>query len=139
MNDINKMPPKCQYCPYWEICRPPYVCPDIGDKRSDLQPTCNQLTTDAISRHGVSAWLDNMGYSKLADVVMDENRFPSVQPEQMRGKWEPHGYRVKAWDIEGIETWARVYKCSECGFVHSVIEDFGHYKFCPNCGADMRG
>ena len=50
MNDINKMPPKCQYCPYWEICRPPYVCPDIGDKKSDLQPTCNQLTTDAISR-----------------------------------------------------------------------------------------
>ena len=81
MNDINEMPPKCQYCPYWEVCKFPWVCPDIEDKKSDLQPTYNQLTTDAISRHGVSAWLDNMGYSKLADVIMDEKRFPPVQPE----------------------------------------------------------
>lgn len=34
---------------------------------------------DVISRHDVSAWLDNMGYSKLADAVMDEKRFPSMQ------------------------------------------------------------
>ena len=37
------------------------------------------MKDDAISRHGVSAWLDNMGYPKLADVIMDEKRFPSVQ------------------------------------------------------------
>lgn len=35
---------------------------------------------DLISRHGVSAWLDNMGYSKLADAVMDEKRFPPAHP-----------------------------------------------------------
>lgn len=34
--------------------------------------------SDLISRTGVSAWLDNMGYPKLADAVMDEDRFPSV-------------------------------------------------------------
>ena len=34
---------------------------------------------DAISRHGVSAWLDNIGYPKLANAVMDEKRFPSTQ------------------------------------------------------------
>jgi len=28
MNDINEMPPKCQYCPYWEVCKYPWVCPD---------------------------------------------------------------------------------------------------------------
>ena len=37
---------------------------------------------DYISRHGVSAWLDNMGHPKLADIVMDKQRFPSVQPER---------------------------------------------------------
>lgn len=34
--------------------------------------------SDSISRTGVSAWLDNMGYTKLADAVMDEDRFPSA-------------------------------------------------------------
>ena len=33
---------------------------------------------DAISRKGTSAWLENMGYSYPAKVIMDEKRFPSV-------------------------------------------------------------
>ena len=32
---------------------------------------------DLISRHGVAAWLDNMGYPNLAKTVMDKNRFPN--------------------------------------------------------------
>ena len=36
---------------------------------------------DVISRHGVSAWLNNMGYPNLAKIVMDKWRFPSVQSE----------------------------------------------------------
>ena len=27
MNNIDDMPPKCNDCPYWEICEAPYVCP----------------------------------------------------------------------------------------------------------------
>ena len=37
--------------------------------------------SDSISRHGVSAWLQCMGYPKLADIVMNEQRFPPTQPE----------------------------------------------------------
>lgn len=37
--------------------------------------------SNAIDRYGVSAWLCNNGYLKLADAVMDEKRFPPVQPE----------------------------------------------------------
>ena len=37
---------------------------------------------DLINRHGVSAWLDNMGYPKLADAIMDKNRFPSAQSSE---------------------------------------------------------
>lgn len=38
---------------------------------------------DAISRLGVSAWLANMGRTKLAEYILDEDRFPSVN------KWIP--------------------------------------------------
>ena len=38
---------------------------------------------DLISRHGVSAWLDNMGHPELSNVVMDKQRFPSAQPEHL--------------------------------------------------------
>lgn len=53
--------------------------------------------------------------------------------------WEPYGEeKVEVYDLAGVKTWAKKYICSECGFIHTVIEDFGHYNFCPNCGADMR-
>ena len=29
-----------------------------------------------IDRKGTAAWLDNMGYPKLAEAIMDEKRFP---------------------------------------------------------------
>ena len=38
---------------------------------------------DLISRLGVAAWLDNMGYPILAEAVMDKNRFPN---ERLNGK-----------------------------------------------------
>ena len=41
---------------------------------------------DLINRRGVAAWLDNMGYPRLADVVMDEKRFPPAQPEKRTDK-----------------------------------------------------
>jgi len=31
MNNIEEMPPKCHYCPYWELAKPPYYCPDCED------------------------------------------------------------------------------------------------------------
>lgn len=34
-----------------------------------------------IDRKGVSAWLYNMGYERLANMIMDEKRFPDVNSE----------------------------------------------------------
>ena len=77
---------------------------------------------DAISRKGTSAWLENMGYSYPAKVVMDEKRFPSVVPK--RGKW--------------ILDRSGAYCCSECmepcaTYVMMKPRD----KFCKMCGAKM--
>jgi rubrerythrin len=57
--------------------------------------------------------------------------------EVRRGRWEHYEHREPQYDIEGYKTWAEAYKCSNCGFIHTVIEDFGHYAFCPRCGARM--
>ena len=56
---------------------------------------------------------------------------------ERRGRWEHYEHREPQYDIEGYKTWAEAYKCSNCGFIHTVIEDFGHYAFCPRCGARM--
>lgn len=37
MNDLNKMPPKCQSCPYWELAEEPYFCEDCTDKKHSYE------------------------------------------------------------------------------------------------------
>lgn len=59
--------------------------------------------------------------------------------ETRNGKWIFYERREQVYDLMGTNTWANAYRCSECGFIHTVIEDFGRYVFCPSCGADMRG
>ena len=86
---------------------------------------------DLINRHGVAAWLENMGYKKLANYIMDKNRFPSESPEQKRGKWI------------GMDSQCGI-GCSFCGtpvddFCNSIdyINLYYEPNFCPNCGAMM--
>lgn len=71
-----------------------------------------------------------------ADCPLDKE---SAQPEQKKGDWEYIERREPRWDIHGVKTWGVAYRCSKCGFIHTVIEDFGIYKYCPICGSDMRG
>ena len=53
---------------------------------------------------------------------------PSAQPK--KGKW------IRKDDTE-------IYECSHCGEKFLFMKRLGvkpnHYKFCPNCGADMKG
>lgn len=53
----------------------------------------------------------------------------TVEPQRMRGKW----YRPKEWQTK---TYKRL--CTNCQDV-AYYCGTGDYKFCPNCGADMRG
>jgi rubrerythrin len=56
---------------------------------------------------------------------------PTVEPQRKTGKWIDDGVYG---DYHPHHAW----HCSECE--ESVIEiDTPWFKFCPNCGADMRG
>lgn len=91
---------------------------------------------DLISRQ--AAIDDFYKYPNVAWTTLDVLKHISELPSaERRGRWEHYEHREPQYDIMGIKTWAEAYKCSNCGFIHSVIEDFGHYTFCPNCGAYM--
>ena len=67
----------------------------------------------------------------------DIRRLPSVQPERKNGKWIK---RDVSRQIHGISCSAPNYQCSVCKkwWFHNG-EGLKWYKFCPECGADMRG
>lgn len=53
------------------------------------------------------------------------NKSPTIEPERKKGKWieEPNCY----------------YRCSRCSSHYPSILGYMDYKYCPNCGADMKG
>lgn len=82
--------------------------------------------SDNISRQAV---LDILKYDVWHDKIEAIEALPSTD---RTGHWidriEEHG------DSIGIYPW-EMFKCSECGHLTAGNE----YKFCPRCGADMRG
>ena len=74
----------------------------------------------------------NMGEQKEA---LDLAIKALEEPERKKGKWT---YGEDEYGIDG-------YHCDKCGFfvpwdyTHKFIDFIKDYRFCPNCGADMRG
>lgn len=98
---------------------------------------------DAISRQAaIDALISFFGlsveeeYGSAVNEVI--NALPSVQPEYKMGHWII---------FEGASDQYDDIKCSECNTAFTVDTkhfcDIGFtvrdFKFCPNCGADMRG
>ena len=77
-------------------------------------------------------------YVRYDDMVYVIKSLPSAQPERKKGKWI---------EFDSSEDKYDVIKCPCCK--HTFIVDSYHwtdigfikddFKFCPNCGADMRG
>lgn len=68
------------------------------------------------------------------DNVVQTSDFAPVR----HGRWtEQHVDYASDCAIDEVQT----AKCSVCGFYHTTpyLYSFTDYKFCPNCGADMRG
>ena len=64
------------------------------------------------------------GISKAWKLI---KKLPSAQPERKRGRWLPD-------NRPGGGFWV----CSECKFPSEAFAADVLYKFCPNCGAEMR-
>lgn len=62
---------------------------------------------------------------------------PSVTPKEKTGWWMRRTRVENVYDIAGVKSWGIKCQCDRCGFAATVIEDFGYYKYCPNCGARM--
>lgn len=65
----------------------------------------------------------------FARALRDETDFPTIEPEVRHGRWIVH------------TTWHGMFglihsECSECKFDRNG--DLSSWKYCPNCGADMR-
>lgn len=68
------------------------------------------------------------GWNDAIDAIIDNA--PSAEPVRMKGKWRYNP------EIGWGETWM----CSICGEkTVSTIMGKPRYKWCPMCGADMRG
>lgn len=76
------------------------------------------------------------GYSEIQQCMEAVEEQPTADPVK-HGRWEFFNRIENCFDITGVPTWANQYKCKNCGLVHTVIEDFGIYSYCPHCGAYM--
>ena len=107
----------------------------LPSAQPDLQPTCNQLATDCISRQDAiiavrSHRIDINDPKKIVrksyeDVIRE---LSSAQPERKKGKWIIGQYGLP--------------KCSNCDYVTEYDErkdEFYYSNFCPNCGFQMNG
>ena len=107
---------------------------DLIDRRSavrpvglvtNLQPTCNRLKTDCISRQAAIDAInsiDNLDAKARGGIYFKLMGLPSAQPERKTGRW------IGKYPVTSV--------CSECNYlIHdSKVKVFA---YCPNCGAKM--
>ena len=96
--------------------------------RKDAQP---EPCEDAVSRQAVHDLIADYDLS-MGQVVRGIHALPSVTPKRKTGKWV---YKPNEYDDS-------TYECSQCEEPWTLIDgtpEENNMKFCPNCGADMRG
>lgn len=85
---------------------------------------------------------------ELDAVVTTVREIPSAETERKKGKWIIRYYDMESYQFKEVEynplsfnNPCGITYCSECG-AHPLLnghEEDVYSKFCPNCGADMRG
>lgn len=112
----------------------PSIQPELA---TNLQPTCNQLATDCISRQAaIDELCDNCDNVKAVCAhypckqYIAIERLPSVQPR--KGKWVKENIVLTTCPPQ------YQWHCSECGAIRHWFSAEVLTNFCPNCGADMR-
>ena len=154
MNNIDEMPAKCKACPYWEACEYPGICQDTEPSR-ESGTEITRCSDDTISRRAALDALNeqieqcNKALGSFDISLKDEfaikveraslkaykeqlENLPTVQPQQMKGRWLPDNNFV----------YEMRFVCSVCK-ESEVVPTIGFTKykpiwdFCPNCGAKM--
>ena len=73
------------------------------------------------------------GLGLIESCIYDMDELPSAQPKRMRGRW----VKDEEASSQHLES---IYVCSACNNMEAWGEvEKNTFKFCPNCGADMRG
>lgn len=142
---------------------------DISRVKNDTSLEAQPTDADCISRQAVLDYakdtcLDLDKYEDTEAFCDEIKAMPPVTPtsEDIKEAYlKGYDYGVKDWfksktqlkigrwmrktkvdgvyDIAGVKTWGVKCQCDRCDFATTVIEDFGYYKYCPNCGAEMSG
>lgn len=72
----------------------------------------------------------------LDDAIIIVEEMPSAEPERKTGEWiEKEVTTVGKCRVKELQS----AKCSVCGKYHNTpyLYYFGHYQYCPSCGAEM--
>ena len=97
---------------------------ELGDLVNDC--ISRQAAIDAVDRLDIPE--DMCVFEILSHIELEIGNLPSAQPERKKGEWLPDNRPDGGFWV-----------CSECKFPSEAFAANVLYKFCPNCGADMRG
>lgn len=127
MNDIDKMPPKCRDCPYWELASYPWCCGDCADemnpknseyiKRIDAKRALTALPAD-LDAETVQRCIEAINNPKAAD----------VEPKRKTGVWL---------EEEATDDGNWRYICSVCGYA-DIQSRSAQVPYCWHCGSRMQ-
>lgn len=86
-----------------------------------------QAAIDVVRQYCIDNQIEDGDYHANG-IKYELKELPSAQPEPKTGHWigiddYPH------------EDW----ECNNCGYVIEAFENPNDFRYCPNCGADMRG
>lgn len=105
--------------------------------REAIEILSQEPCEDCVSRADVETFLDKYNFVSYDYTVEDlVKALPSVTPKIETGHWS-RKTKVDAYDLAGVKTWGIKCQCDRCTFTTTVVEDFGYYTYCPNCGAKM--
>ena len=114
----------------------PQPCEDCV-KREDVQDIMARLLSD---------YLHDEDREKIENANAEIGELPSVQPQPKRGKWIEDAetyYKMLNERGLGVDEYTPYFTddiaCSVCLAKYSCIDnETQFFKYCPNCGADMR-
>lgn len=99
----------------------------MTENKGDLisREALNKSMRKSINERYIS-WTKTITVADIATLIFDEiDNAPAVTPERPQGKWikdEEHSITIN------------MFRCSNCNG-----GGYPHFKYCPHCGADMRG